>query len=110
VGRWAQARRRQSVLPTGGPAGPPPAPLLRIAANHLFQDAQGGDDTGGTLEVEFSDSEFGPFEQWDTAAWVAVKAWGSLGGFEGSYFRAKEYGNGLSYVGASEFSATVFFE
>ena len=107
MGRWAQARRRQSVLPLAGPSGPPPAPTLDATSGDLLQTATGSDDTGGTCELEYALAVGGPFEKVDQSYWEAVNNWGDNGSLQGYYYRCREVGNGVAYVGASEYSNVV---
>ena len=63
---------------------------------------------GGTVELqgsEFSD----PYEwaEYDSAAWAAVKDWGANVAIDAYFYRAREIGNGVAYVGESEWSNIV---
>lgn len=107
MGRWAQARRRGRTAPPAGPAGPPPAPGLDASGGSLLQTATGGDDTGGTVELQNALLEEGPFEDLDSAAWEAVRNWGPNYELEGFFYRAREVGNGVDYVGSSDWSNVV---
>jgi hypothetical protein len=102
MGRWAQAARRGGRGTAAGPPGPPPAPVLSTAATHCLCTAQGGDDTGGTYQLWWS--ELYPYE-WEPfdipAPWEAVWEWGTVGTVPEGYYYATETGNGTSYVGTS---------
>jgi hypothetical protein len=104
VGRWAQARRRQSTLPTGGGLGPPPAPLLAIAGGGLTQTAQGGCDAGGIIALYRREIGLEEWELYVDDPWEAVKWWGPVEELAGYEYRALENGNGLSYSGDSLWS------
>lgn len=104
MGRWSQARRRASPPALSGAPGPPPAPTLGQEGASLVQRAQGGDDTGGRIELQ--QSLVLPYEWEDCTddAWTPVKVWGNTDTLGLHYYRCRERGNDLNYVGYSEWS------
>jgi hypothetical protein len=101
MGHWAQYRHRGRTAPAAQ-LGPPPAPVLSVAATHLLCTAQGADDTGGTYMIWWS--EFFPYnwEPFDIPApWEAVWEWGTFPGVPDGFYYATETGNGIAYVGTS---------
>jgi hypothetical protein len=107
MGRWAQAQRRGGGAAAAAAIGPPPAPTLLNEAGRIIQRATGGDDTDGYIAVEQSESGEGGWEEWDIDAWQAVRDWGSFEAMQGYFYRAKEVGNGSSYIGDSDWSAVL---
>ena len=104
MGRWAQSRRRQSAPPANAAAGPPPAPVIAFTVPGIVQTAMGGDDTGGIVELQFSEDAGASWDQWNTGAWAAVVNWPDTNWVAGTLWRAKEVGNGVAYVGDSNWS------
>lgn len=104
MGRYAQARRRGGVGGAGGGLLPPPAPLLLNIAGHVSQRATGADDTGGLVQLQYSNSEGLEWAEAGEDNWVHEYDWGLAALFEGSWLRGREVGNGTAYVGSSEWS------
>lgn len=104
MGRWAQARRRQSVLPVGEGPGPPPAPTLTIEGGILVVTATGVDDPGGLLVLYYALAEVPPVEPFDSSNWVRV--WDVLPEEELSpgFYWAQQEGGGVAYSGFSVLS------
>lgn len=101
MGRWAQSKRRggrQAGLPG---LAPPPPPELSEFEGELFQDAEGGDDTGGQCRLYTSPTGSNPWSLNSAVEWQSVQAWGDRATWEGFWVRATEVGNGLAYVGES---------
>lgn len=107
MGRWAQAKRRGGRLRVIGAPTAPPAPLLQIIANDVVQTATGDDDTGGGLELEVSPDGVTEWESWDVGVWTAAQTWGTVAAMQGFWYRGREYGNGVAYVGTSDWSAVL---
>lgn len=104
MGRYAQARRRGGVGGAGGGLLPPPAPVLVNIAGHVSQRATGLDDTGGRMQLQQRE---GGTEEWAEAGdepWAHEFDWGVVGLFEDNELRAREVGNGVDYLGNSEWS------
>ena len=64
----------------------------------------GGDDTGGTVELQFSEDAGENWDQWNADAWAAVVNWPDASWGAGTLWRAREIGNGVAYVGYSNWS------
>lgn len=109
MGRWAQARRRASLLPTQPALGPPPAPVLAVVGSDVVQTAQGADDLDGSVRLEYSEGEEIPFQEWDNHQWNRVHNWGPAENFGGYRLRAIQVGGGSAYVGESEPSNILDF-
>ena len=107
MGRWAQASRRGGGIAPAAAIGPPPAPLLSLVQERLLQLATGGDDTGGGVVIECRADPEVEWEFLDALAWSASVDWGPQGNFAGFYWRVKEVGNGVAYVGDSPYSEVL---
>jgi hypothetical protein len=101
MGRYAQAKRRGSVVSSGVALPRPPAPLLNDIANQLRQSATGGDDTGGFVTLYWGAAPGGPYEVRELRAWSAAVDWADLGDLGEGYYVGTENGNGLAYSGES---------
>jgi hypothetical protein len=103
VGRWAQAKRRTGRVRAAAGPGTPPAPLLERAMEHVVQTAQGLPDVGGLVALQWSPNGVDEWDDCDGAEWEAVHDWGVIpcGPW---YYRAKEVGNGTTYLGESPWS------
>jgi len=96
--------------PAAGPAGPPPAPALRLDVGHLAQYATGSDDTGGMLHLFRSDDGNPPWVEVTSVFWVAICDWTAEAAPPTGYYRGNEVGNGVAYVGTSAYSNTLYYE
>lgn len=104
MGRWAQARRRNSAREVAAVLAPPPAPLLSKDEGFINQTAQGADDTGGLCQLQSSPDGLDPWTPIDSDGWVAVYHWGYSGDWGSVFLRAREVGNDVAYSGASAWS------
>jgi hypothetical protein len=68
--------------------------------------AQGADDTGGVVRLYYSELNPEPTVELDNTAWVAEWDYLDIGACDPGYYRAREEGNGVAYVGLSPFSQT----
>lgn len=101
MGRWAQAKRRGGKPGVVQGPGPPLTPEAEVSGGHLWQNATGGDDTGGTVRLMRAATENGGYSQHATSAWAAAKDWGTTASLAGFWYRCQEIGNGTSYGGQS---------
>lgn len=104
MGRYAQARRRGGTPPTGPGIPAPPAPVLSVDDGSVHQHAQGLNDDGGRVVIYATDPGDINWLEFGNEVWVSNQDWGVVGLFEDLILRAKEVGNGVDYVGDSEWS------
>jgi len=67
-------------------------------------NATGDDDTGGLLELYWSDMPDVGKTLFQSNAWAATMEWGPPGELPAKFLWAREVGNGTMYAGASPWS------
>jgi hypothetical protein len=77
---------------------------LQLQDTSLYQIANGDDNIGGWNQLWLGDNPGGPYALAFTETWQSSRDWGDVGDLPTGYWVAREVGNGVVYVGASEFS------
>ena len=107
MGKWAQYRKRGSSSGTAAPLGPPPTPTFTNEAGTLYVRATGADDTGGSYEAEISSDGGATWAPESNFPWSAAHLFGDSGDYAGSWLRARENGNLITYLGTSPWSIAL---
>jgi len=82
-----------------------------MADFQLTATAQGLDDTGGFYKVFYNAADSPEeAELLNTAPWLAFRSVYDVSEGPYGYFWLKEVGNGVTYVGESEFSEHLYYE
>ena len=107
MGKWATYRKRgrAPVSPTLIPA--PPAPVVALVGTEGTITAQGADDIGGRVSVEGALDPGGSWLELDNQPWQRVQPFSTDDYDPYTYYRARETGNGVVYLGQSPPSNTV---
>ena len=107
MGKYATYRLRGGgqVLHSALPS--PPAPLLFTDAGRLWANSACGSNLDGESELWVSEDGLTGWDYVASKDWAASEDWGSLAEFEPDYYRCRDLGNGLDYVGIGEWSNVV---
>jgi hypothetical protein len=99
MGRWAQAKRRSSRGSTEGGLPLVGVPTLGDVGGLMQTTATPASNPNGTLQLQFSEAEGGPYEEDSTIGWSPVWNWKGIGDAAGFYWRVRATGGGQTCVG-----------
>jgi len=109
MGRWAQARRRASAGAAGELLFPPAAPVLTCDGWNLAVVSNEPLNVGSFTQLLYSADEGGPYLLEDTLVTNSPTQFAGNGGYDGSWFVARELGNGLQFSGSSPDSNEIHY-
>jgi hypothetical protein len=104
MGRYSQARRRGGGSLAAAVLPAPPAPGLSAHYEEVWQYTAAAPNEGGTVQLWQSADGVGGWIMYGSAAWETEKLWGSVAEFTGSYLRARDVGNGVTWAGNGAWS------
>jgi hypothetical protein len=76
----------------------------------LYQYAQGTDNTGGIVTLEYREFEVDEWLEIGNEPWSAGFNWSAVLPLNLGFYRATEIGNGTAYVGTSAYSAVFEYD
>jgi hypothetical protein len=107
VGKWSTYRRRGSK-PSGADVLPLPLTPVLTAPFPILSTTAAGGNTGGTVTLHTSPTEFGDYSIADTKPWTTVTNFGTKDVYAGFYVKSQNVGDGRNFSNQSAFSNALF--
>lgn len=107
MGKWATYRHRGTAAYAVANIQAPPAPTLSRPAGVITVGSLAARDQGGSLIIETSEDNLAPWELKQTKPWAASQTFGPESAYSGLYYRAREIGGAVDFIGSSAGSPSL---
>lgn len=104
MGRWAQAKRRASALPTAPVLPAPGQCAVTREETTIYLESSSPGNSGGYFKTYTAPDSTGPWAYYGDVLWGEPAVWGEASSLPASWLAAREVGNGSTYLGEGPLS------